>query len=87
MKKFIYLLLFVGLQSCGLTAIESNNGSYSGPLLVHDNSILLTNLLLIIITIMLFVIAKRLGKPKDKPIKERLTEEEIEEVISDLKRK
>lgn len=86
-------MLFVGLQSCALSAVKFDNGKFSGPLSVNDNSIILTNLLLLIIMISLLSISKNLRRlvnnkyPKNKAVQERLTEEEVEEVISDLKRK
>jgi len=91
MKNFIYLLLITGLQACGLEAVEFNNGSISGPLHVADPSINFTNLLLIIIMITLFVISHDLSKIVNKKQhefkqeKERLTEDEIEDIISNLK--
>jgi len=92
MKKLIYVLLFIGLQSCSTMAVQFNQDGMSGPLHVVDDSILLTNILLIIIMITLFVIAKRLNKllnykyPKIKPTKEKLSDEEVDDVISSLKR-
>lgn len=93
MKKVVYVLLLIGLQSCSMMAVEFNQDGMSGPLHVVDDSVLVTNILLIIIMITLFVIAKRLNKllnykyPKIKPTKERLSKEEVDNVISNLKRK